>query len=623
VSRLKILQVAAVDEHVQRFMLPLVDGLKAEGYQVHIACSDGRYVSELRSKGFVLHTVPIDRRLNPLSLLKALWRLYRLIRTERYDVVHVHTPVAAALGRVAAWAANTPIVINTVWAFYFHDQTPQWKRKPMIWAERLLDHLTDLEFFAVNEDAVTAVKERICSQEKTVIIGTGINTKRFANLPSSSSSKASFGFHDQDKVIGFVGRLVAEKGLLELADVMKGVVESVPNAKLLVVGDALKSDRDQTAKQIFLSKIRDYGIDNQCVLTGVVEDIPRVMAAIDVLAHPSHRDGVGAPILEAMASGKPVVVNNIRGFRESVTQGVNGLLVPPLNPKAMAEALIAVLQNPAISHKFGNEGQRIARDLFDERIIVSRQMASYAAIAHRKLPNGHIEEPRYVRKAIQGTIKRFTDIFLSTIGLIILFIPFLIVATCIKLDSRGPFFFHHERIGKFGRPFYEWKFRTMIEGAMNQGLGVNIVKNDVRITRIGLILREFSIDELPQLINVLIGEMSLVGPRPLFRAQVERYNDFQSQRLTVKPGLTGLAIVNGRNLLPMKKRIMLDIWYARHWSLWLDTQILAKTLWVVIAGRRGVYAKGGANDDLLAKYMEPDPKQLHLKEPPHKVETIE
>lgn len=137
----------------------------------------------------------------------------------------------------------------------------------------------------------------------------------------------------------------------------------------------------------------------------------------------------------------------------------------------------------------------------------------------------------------------------------------------------------------------------MIEGAVNQGLGVTVAQDDLRITRVGRFLRNFGLDELPQLINVLKGEMSLIGPRPTFPYQAELYDEFQKRRLEVKPGLTGWALVHGRNRLPWKERIILDVWYVDHWSLWLDLKILLKTAWIVLVTREGLYGEGGINDD--------------------------
>jgi lipopolysaccharide/colanic/teichoic acid biosynthesis glycosyltransferase len=154
-----------------------------------------------------------------------------------------------------------------------------------------------------------------------------------------------------------------------------------------------------------------------------------------------------------------------------------------------------------------------------------------------------------MNKQAQLAIKRVLDITLSLVGVVLLAIPFALTALAIKLDSKGPVFFRQERVEKDGRLFKVWKFRTMVVGAVQQGLGYNAAKDDSRITRIGSVLRNWGLDELPQLINVFVGEMNLVGPRPTLRYQVEHYNDFQRRRLQVKPGITSLAVVSGRNAL--------------------------------------------------------------------------
>jgi lipopolysaccharide/colanic/teichoic acid biosynthesis glycosyltransferase len=152
------------------------------------------------------------------------------------------------------------------------------------------------------------------------------------------------------------------------------------------------------------------------------------------------------------------------------------------------------------------------------------------------------------------------------------------VAVAIKLEGGGPILFRQERIGRHGRPFDILKFRTLVDAPARDPADYLISASDPRIGRVGAFLRRWSLDELPQLWNVLRGEMSIVGPRPTLRYQVELYDDFQRRRLEVLPGVTGWAQISGRNELSWPERIELDVWYVDHRSLLLDLRILVRTL---------------------------------------------
>lgn len=197
----------------------------------------------------------------------------------------------------------------------------------------------------------------------------------------------------------------------------------------------------------------------------------------------------------------------------------------------------------------------------------------------------------------QQTVKRGLDIALSALGLVVLAVPFGFIALAIKRDSYGPVFFRHPRVGRYGRQFVPLKLRTMIEGAIDQGLGTTVTEDDARLTRVGAFLRRWALDEMPQLWNVLNGQMSLVGPRPTFAYQVEHYDEFQRRRLEVRPGITGWAQINGRNAITWPERIELDVWYVDHATLWLDLKILLRTLWLAFVVRGGVYGPAGVNQD--------------------------
>ncbi len=187
---------------------------------------------------------------------------------------------------------------------------------------------------------------------------------------------------------------------------------------------------------------------------------------------------------------------------------------------------------------------------------------------------------------IQSAIKRIFDLFFSLLllPLFLLFLP--IIAFLIKIDSTGPVFFRDERMGRWGHPFICWKFRTMVSDADAHSPAVG--EHDERITRVGHWLRKTSLDELPQIINILKGDMSMVGPRPALLSLAARYTPHQACKLQMRPGLTGWLQVNGRNTLPYEERLEYDVWYVENWTILLDLKILIKTPLVVLS-QKGIY----------------------------------
>ncbi|HSI82045.1 MAG TPA: sugar transferase [Solirubrobacterales bacterium] len=190
--------------------------------------------------------------------------------------------------------------------------------------------------------------------------------------------------------------------------------------------------------------------------------------------------------------------------------------------------------------------------------------------------------------ATRPGLPRWADVLIAAVGLAVS-APFLVAAAvAIMLDSRGPVIYRQRRAGRGGEPFEVMKLRTMHLGADPVGVGTPVLENDPRVTRVGAFLRRLSLDELPNLVNVLRGEMAIVGPRPTLEAQVEGYTPHQRRRLEVPPGMTGWAQVNGRAGIPWEERIELDVWYVDHRSPALDVRILLRTARLLLTGH-GLY----------------------------------
>ena len=190
-------------------------------------------------------------------------------------------------------------------------------------------------------------------------------------------------------------------------------------------------------------------------------------------------------------------------------------------------------------------------------------------------------------------IKRTADLVTAIMALVLASPVLAVAAIAIRLEDGGPVLFKQQRVGLNGTLFSAFKLRSMVADAERKGLGLAVKDGDERITRVGRLIRATSIDELPQLWNVIRGEMSVVGPRPTVPSQVEQYTPRQRKRLNALPGITGWAQVNGRNSISWAERIELDIWYVEHWSLWLDVKILALTPRALLPRGGSHYGAGG------------------------------
>ena len=223
----------------------------------------------------------------------------------------------------------------------------------------------------------------------------------------------------------------------------------------------------------------------------------------------------------------------------------------------------------------------------------TKAVASPAAAA-AEVRQAYAQDQRRLRLAL----KRGLDLVVTTIALILLAIPAILIIIAIKLDSPGPVFFAQKRVGFEGKLFTIYKFRSMVVDAELMKPNINgrneadgplfKMKRDPRMTRVGRLLRRLSLDELPQLINVLLGDMSLVGPRPFLAAETENHDRWQRVRALAMPGMTGLWQVNGRSALPFERIVALDVRYVEEWSLFMDVKIILRTIPAVLIGK-GAY----------------------------------
>ena len=372
---LKVCQLCAVDFTLKNFLLPLLDGMLSEGWHVTAVCSDGQSVSSLRSQGYRIHTIPIARSMNPILALRSIFLLTLYLRRHSFDVVHVHTPVAALIGRIAAKLAGTSLVVYTAHGFYFHDHMPLWKRSLFLKLEKALGSLTDLLFCQSAEDAATAIQERIASARCVVAIGNGVDTARFnpSCVPPGETVRVSLGIPQDAYVVAMIGRLVREKGIEEFLEAMATLASRYKHLWVVLVGDRLESDHDQDVAKSLSAAHALLG--NRLIALGARDDIPEVLAATDLFCLPSWREGMPRTIIEAMMMAKPVVATNIRGSREEVVHEETGLLVPIQSPPDIINAIEKFLLNPSWGISLGLAGRKRALQLYDENSVVALQLS--------------------------------------------------------------------------------------------------------------------------------------------------------------------------------------------------------------------------------------------------------
>ncbi len=560
-----------------------VGHLRRSGFDVTMVSAPGEMLDEFgRRESVPTHAVPMVRPIAPGSDLVSLLRLRSLLRRLRPDVVHCHTPKAGLLGTIAARGAGVPVVFLSVFG------VPQMTRSGLM--RRLLDfttrlscRLADVVWCDSRSMARYVAEERLCDPAKIRVFGAGsvngvdtseaFNPARF-DEGARHELLASYGIPPTAPTAIFVGRITRDKGIRELAAAWRTVRERIADAHLLIVGPLDEAHGLSGGDEAALRS------DPRIHLAGMRRDVARHLAAADVFVNPSYREGFGIANLEASAMGLPVLSTRIPGCVDSVRDGVTGVLVPSHDAPALADALERYFRDADLRRRHGSAGrERAVREFRPATIWRELEQAYRERLAAARRPK---PSRTYL------VVKRAVDLAVAVVGLVALAPVLLTTALAVRWTMGGPVLFRQLRPGRGGRPFTMFKFRTMTESA-----GAAPADDARRLTRLGKFLRSTSLDELPELLNVLRGDMSLVGPRPLLMQYLDRYTPEQSRRHEAKPGITGWAQVNGRNDVDWNERLALDVWYVDHRSLALDVKILLRTIGVVFS-RRGVSAAGQA-----------------------------
>ncbi len=564
--------------------------LPHRGFEVVVLASPGESLDRAReSRGVQTIAVPMKRAISPFADLVSLGRVFRAIRKARPDLIDVGTPKAALLVGIAGWALRVPCRIYTLRGLRL-ETTTGLKRKLLAVTERISCACAHKVICNSPSLRDAIVELGIVRRQKTVVLdrGTtaGIDLEHFhpESDPSRSAAlRRQLGIPENSPVIGFIGRMVRDKGIVELATAFEALQQTIPDVRLLLVGGF---ERNDAVPREIQEKLQS---NPAIVLAGWVSDPAPYLHVMDVLALPTYREGFPGVSLQAQASGIPVVTTTATGARDSVVDGVSGLIVPIGNSDELKSALSKILCDPGMQRKMSAAGRQWVTDHFERSAVIGLLMQTYSALLCANLPATRERDvaPQIRPRRQRGVAyvgKRILDFVAAGVAALALSPVLLAIAIAILLTMGRPALFRQKRSGRFGRTIEICKFRTMSDARDNAGA---LLPDAGRITKLGTFLRNTSLDELPQLWNVLRGDISLVGPRPLLVSYLERYTPRQAIRLDVLPGVTGWAAIQGRNSISWEQKFEADAWYVNHWSFWLDLKILLLTVWKVLK-REGI-----------------------------------
>ena len=514
--------------------------------------------------------------------------------SRRHDVVFAtSTPLSVAV---------PGLVISTVRAIPFvFEVRDLWPRAPIelgilrnraaIW---LLDTFERLVYrrarkiIALSPGMRDGVIAAGASPDKVHVVPNACDTDLFDALPPKNEIRKQLAWGDEFVAVyaGTIGMANGLEYLVDLADAYRNLGGG--DLRLILIGEG--NERSGLQEKVLARNI-DF---IQFVDPLSRQEVARYIAAADmgltlfknlpVLATNSPNK-----LFDYLAAGLPCAVNSPGWTAQAIQDAQAGQVWPPDQPEQAAQELAKLVADPEQAKRMAGNARRLADQTYSRDRLFDQLMGVLAKAESQ--PIGGLE----------FAIKAGLDVGFAAIGLLLLSPVIAAIALVIKRDCPGPVFFRQERAGRAGRVFRIFKFRTMVPDAADQGLRLNIERNDTRITRVGHFLREWSLDELPQLFNVLFLQMSLVGPRPALPTQVARYSERQARRLWVRPGITGLAQVSGRNLLPWSARLEKDFQYVENYSLWLDIRIFFRTFSVVLS-RKGLYEPDAGVDDSFNQF---------------------
>ena len=463
---MRVAHVTTVDLSLRYLLLPQLTAVVDLGSEVIGISAPGPYVAELEELGVRHMPLPgATRSVAPLADIKAMVSLWRILRSERPDVIHTHTPKPGIYGRVVGRLAGVPAVLNTIHGLYATPDDPIAKRSIVYALEAFAARFSDVELVQSAEDFRLVTERHITRPARTVLLGNGVDLARFdpglASAQDRRSVRAALGIDDRQIVIGIVGRLVAEKGFPEL---FEAVADLDDRFTLVVIGPH-EPDKADSITTAAVAAASDDGV----VFLGMRDDVEALHRAMDLFVLPSHREGFPRAAMEAAASGLPLIVTDIRGCREVVADGVNGLLVPVRDPQALGAAIVRLGNDAELRQRMAEAARTKAIREFDERRIVRTVIESQVRVLREKGRFERFDEEGYsIRPAEARDARIIARIHVGNAGASVA--NFRLVArayrrliehhdgvVCVAEDSWGPFAYVAGTGGGDGRWSRSWQ----------------------------------------------------------------------------------------------------------------------------------------------------------------------
>lgn len=379
----KILQIAALEVTHTKLLKQLNTTCIEQQYDVHCACYTPQKPQNYFQDNMYFHNIYLPRHINVVTNFISLYKLIQLMKKLRPDVVHVHTPIAAVLGRIAAKIAKVPCIIYTAHGFYFHESMTNFKFQVYFNIEKWIGRwCTDYLFVQSKEDYYVAKQTRFLSKKHKnnyVHISNGIDLREEFNyhkmdVAAVSQLQSKLKITQSDIVITFIGRLVKEKGILELLSAFRQINDH--RLKLIIIGDLHQSERDQMT----IRQLEKYRNENNIIFTGLVHNVNHYLYLSDIFCLPSYREGMPRSILEAMAMKNAIIATDIRGCREEIIDGQHGYLVPTQSSDMIAQRINELITNPYKLKQFQDASYQRVNKKFNELDVVAKQLEIFKII---------------------------------------------------------------------------------------------------------------------------------------------------------------------------------------------------------------------------------------------------